>query len=60
VAALAGGRGHLQALMLTLGRLGGAVLGLLLAAEGGPLALLAAFAGFLLARALATRAARVR
>ena len=43
---------------LTVGRIGGAVLFLFFAARQGALPLLAAFFGFLLARALALRAAR--
>ena len=52
----ASGRGWLGALGLTLGRVAAAVIFLGLAAKLGALSLLAAFAGFLLARTLALRA----
>jgi N-ATPase, AtpR subunit len=49
---------RLAALVFTLGRIGAAVLFLGLAAKLGAASLLAAFAGFLLARMLALRGAR--
>lgn len=52
------GRGRFAPAALTLGRILAAVVFLLSAARLGALALLAAFLGFLLARALALRAAR--
>lgn len=55
IAALAGGRGRLRAAALTLGRVGAAILFLWGAATQGAVPLLAAFAGFLLARAAALR-----
>jgi len=58
VALFAGGRGWLGPLALTLARVGAAVLFLAAVAAWGALPLLAAFAGFLVARAQALRAAR--
>lgn len=58
VALLATGHRRLWPLAFTLARLAGAALGLFLAARCGPLALVAAFGGFLLARLVATRAAQ--
>jgi hypothetical protein len=49
-------RGWLVPLALTLGRIGAAVVFLAFAAKMGAASLLAAFAGFLLARAVALRA----
>ena len=54
----AAGRGWLAPVALTVGRIGAAVLFLALAARLGAAPLLAGFAGFLLARAVALRAAR--
>ena len=51
-----GGKSWLAALALTLGRIGAAVVLLYLAAKLGAASLLAAFIGFLMARALALRA----
>ncbi len=53
----ASGRGWFAPVALTLGRIGAAALFLALAARLGATVLLAAFAGFLLARAVALRAA---
>ena len=58
VEVFADGRGRLLPAALTLGRLAAAILFLGLAARFGALPLLTAFLGFLLARALALRAAR--
>jgi NhaP-type Na+/H+ or K+/H+ antiporter len=58
VALYGAGRGWLGPTALTLGRLAVAVVLLVLAARLGAVPLLAAFAGFLAARALALRAAR--
>ena len=55
---LVGGRGRLLPVALTLGRIAAAILFLGLAARFGALPLLTAFVGFLLARALALRAAK--
>jgi F1-F0 ATPase (N-ATPase) AtpR subunit len=55
---LVGGQRRLLPVALTLGRLAAAILFLGLAARFGALPLLIAFVGFLLARALALRAAR--
>ena len=55
---LAGGRGRLLPVALTSGRIAAAILFLGVAARFGVLPLLTAFLGFLLARALALRAAR--
>ncbi len=55
---LASGRGWLGPLALTLGRIGATVIFLVLAVKLGAGPLLAAFAGFLLARALALHAGR--
>lgn len=54
----AAGRGWLAPVALTVGRIGAAVLFLTLAARLGAAPLLAGFAGFLLARAVALRVAR--
>ena len=54
----AAGRGWLAPVALTVGRIGAAVLFLALAARLGAAPLLAGFAGFLLARAVALRVAR--
>jgi hypothetical protein len=54
----AAGRGWLGPLALTLGRIGAAVAFLFVAAKLGAAPLLAAFIGFLMARALALRAER--
>jgi len=53
-----GGKGWLGPVVLTLGRIGAAVALLYLAAKLGAASLLAAFIGFLMARALALRAER--
>jgi len=53
-----GGKGWLGPLALTLGRIGAAVGFLFVAAKLGAAPLLAAFIGFLMARALALRAER--
>lgn len=58
VAQFAAGRGWAGPVTLTLGRIGGVVVFLAAAAKFGALALIAAFLGFLLARAIALRAAR--
>ena len=50
------GRGRLGPVVLTLGRIAGATIFLILAARFGALLLLAAFLGFLMARGLALRA----
>lgn len=55
---LAAGRGWPGALSLTLARFAAAALFLAFAASLGAISLLAAFGGFLLARAVAVRAAR--
>ncbi|MGA9827260.1 MAG: ATP synthase subunit I [Rhodanobacteraceae bacterium] len=55
---LVSGQGWLGPLALTLGRIGATVIFLFLAVKLGAGPLLAAFAGFLLARALALRAGR--
>jgi hypothetical protein len=52
------GRGRLGPVVLTLGRIAGATIFLILAARFGALLLLAAFLGFLVARAFALRALR--
>lgn len=52
------GRSRLGPAALTIGRIGGAAAFLVLAARLGALPLLAAFAGFLVARAIALRAVR--
>lgn len=52
------GRGWVGPAALTLGRIAGAALFLMLAASLGALPLLAAFLGFLLARTIAVRAVR--
>lgn len=52
------GRGWLDPLALTLGRMGAAVILLTIAAKLGAAPLLATFLGFMLARAVALRAAR--
>ncbi len=54
----AAGRGWLAPVALTVGRIGAAATFLALAARLGAAPLLAAFAGFLLARAVALRVAR--
>lgn len=53
-----GGKGRRGVLALTLGRMGAAATFLFIAAKLGAASLLAAFTGFLLARALALRAER--
>lgn len=53
-----GGKGWLSSLALTLGRMGAAAAFLIVAAKLGAAPLLAAFIGFLIARALALRAER--
>jgi hypothetical protein len=58
VAALATGNGWWRPAAFTLGRIAAALIFLVLAAKLGTAALLAAFAGFLAARAAALRAAR--
>ena len=58
VALFVGGKGWLGPLALTLGRIGAAGAFLLVAAKLGAAPLLAAFIGFLMARALALRAER--
>ena len=54
----AAGRGWARPAALTLARIGIAVLVLVIAARAGAVPLLAAFAGFLVARAIALRPAR--
>jgi len=58
VSLFVGGKGWFGPLVLTLGRIGAAVAFLFVAAKLGAAALLAAFVGFLMARALALRAER--
>ena len=58
VAFFAAGQGWLRPLVLTLGRIGGAVALFAIAARLGAAALMAAFLGFLMARAIALRIAR--
>jgi hypothetical protein len=58
VTLLVGGKGWLGPPALTLGRIGAAVAFLFVAAKLGAAPLLAAFIGFLMARALALRAER--
>ena len=58
VGLLVGGKGWLGPLALTLGRIGAAVAVLFVAARFGAAPLLAAFIGFLTARAVALRAER--
>ena len=53
------GRSRLMPAVLTVGRLGAAILFLAIAAKSGALPLLGGFMGFLLARAAALRALRV-
>ncbi|MCZ4331153.1 ATP synthase subunit I [Castellaniella denitrificans] len=60
VALLVDGKGWFVPLALTLGRLGAAVVFLLIAAKLGAVPLLGGFAGFLMARALVLRAQRRR
>lgn len=58
IALFVAGRGWLRPAALTLGRIAAAVIFLAIAAKLGASSLLSAFIGFLLARAMAIRAAR--
>ena len=58
ISLFAAGRGWLAPVALTLGRIAAAVIVLVIAAMLGAASLLATFLGFLLARTVATRAAR--